>query len=153
MTWAIICPFIFCADLLALLHFFYFHYFSDKSSLHYRDVIILSTRLNTEELQDCFVELDTLQTSGFISGLQAEGLPVCVVHKASHSALLPQVLYRGKNVMSLIHRVSTINTDISQAAYERNLRDFALADKDAISVTSIHYVKGMERRVVVSVAD
>jgi hypothetical protein len=107
--------------------------FAETSPLHGRDVVILVPSLHQSEYEHapdrvCADDMDAILTHGFVRGLQTQGLPVRVLHVARYN--------HG-----------------NKALFTRDVEDLAMARTDTITMTDIAHVIGLERRVVVTVAD
>ena len=100
---------------------------NSPAPLAYRDVFVLS---HDDELQDDVRDdagYVTSPASDFVRALQAEQIPVCVLGRGDRAA--------------------------DMAEWRRRVADVVVAREDRVTVTDWRPVQGLERRVVVELAD
>ena len=103
--------------------------------LQYRDVFVL--------YDEMFV---TSPASGFVGGLRAEGVPVCVlegIHRVGSG------VGGGTRVGSRVSDVAAVD----RAGWESRVGEVAVSRKDLVTVAGWRCVRGLERRVVVWLTD
>ena len=109
------------------------------TSLSYKDVFVLM--IDDSGLQDDIIDDAGKLTSpanGFVRGLRAEGVPVCVLEG------IDRVGGRvGQNT-----RVSDVAA-VDKTGWESRVADVAVSRTDRVTVAGCRCVQGLERRVVV----
>ena len=101
----------------------------------------------------------TSPASGFVRGLRGGGVPVCVLEGSRRVGGSDRVGGSGS------HRASDSGSDsvmtsgsgsgrvVDRAGWERRVADVALSRTDRVTVSACWCVQGLERRVVVWLAD
>ena len=113
------------------------------TSLQYRDVFVLTP--DGVDLQDDVIGDAGQVTSpaiGFVRGLRAEGVPVCVLEGIDRVG--------GRVVWST--RVSDVAA-VDRAGWESQVGEVAVSRTDRVTVAEWRWVQGLERRVVVVLTD
>ena len=111
------------------------------TSLSYRDVFILTAddvNLHDDVIGDAGQV--TSPAGGFVCGLRAEGVPVCVLEGINRV---------GGRVGSRVSDVAAVD----RAGWERRVGDVAVSRTDRVAVAECRCVQGLERRVVVLLTD
>ena len=109
--------------------------------LSYRDVFVLIR--DDSDLQDDVIDdagQVTSPASGFVRGLRAEGVPVCVL----------------EGIHRVGGRVSIWASDVAavdRAGWESRVGEVAVSRTDRVTVAECMCVQGLERRVVVWLTD
>ena len=103
--------------------------------LQYRDVFVL--------YDERYV---TSPDSGFVRGLRAEGVPVCVLER------IDRVGGRVGGGTRVGIRVSDVAA-VDRAGWERRVGEVAVSRTDRVTVADWRCVQGLERRVVVLLTD
>ena len=125
-------------------------------SLQYRDVMVMTSK--GSQLQDD-VRDDagrvTSPASGFVRGLRQAGVPVCVLEGSDRA--------RGSNRAGGSDRAggtgsgSDSDSDsgrvVDRAGWESRVADVAVSRTDRVTVSECECVQGLERRVVVWLAE
>ena len=130
---------------------------TSPASLAYRDVFVLTADM---ELQDD-VRDDagnvTSPASGFVIGLRAAGIPVCVLEDNDGAGaewvtrLVGGITWWVKRVVGGREGWEKLVAD--RAGWERRVAEVAMARTDQVTVAHSGSVHGLERRVVVWLAD
>ena len=111
--------------------------------LSYRDVFVLIR--DDSDLQDDVIDdagQVTSPASGFVRGLRAEGVPVCVL----------EGIDRVGGRVGQDTRVSDVAA-VDKAAWKSRVADVAVSRTDRVTVADWRCVRGLERRVVVWLTD
>ena len=103
--------------------------------LQYRDVFVLYDGMRV-----------TSSVSGFVRGLRAEGVPVCVLEGIDR---VGGRVGRGNLVGSRVSDVAAVD----KAGWESRVGEVAVSRTDRVTVADWRCVQGLERRVVVSLTD
>ena len=117
------------------------------TSLYYSDVFVLSG--DYSDLQDEVIGdagQVTSPASGFVRGLRAEGVPVCVLEGSHRVGGRVGLDTRGGS------RVSEVAA-VDRAGWETRVGDVAVSRTDRVTVAECSCVHGLERRVVVWLSD
>ena len=112
-----------------------------SAPLSYRDVFILT---GYDELRDDVTDVAgrvTSQASGFVRGLRDEGVPVLVLERTDRVG-------GGDGVGGSVGGGS-----VDRARWESRVADVAVSRTDWVTVADWRCVQGLERRVVVWLAD
>ena len=117
------------------------------TSLHYRDVFVL-TRDNVNLQDDVIGDAGqvTSPASGFVRGLRAEGVPVCVLEGSD------RVGGRVGGGSRVGVRVSDVPA-VDRAGWESRVGEVAVSRTDRVTVAGWRCIQGLERRVVVWLTD
>ena len=115
--------------------------------LFYRDVFVL-TRDDSDLQDDVIGDAGqvTSPASGFVRGLRAEGVPVCVLEGSDR---VGGRVGRGNLVGSRVSDVAAVD----RAGWERRVAEVAVSRTDRVTVAGCRCVQGLERRVVVWLTD
>ena len=115
--------------------------------LFYRDVFVL-TRDDSDLQDDVIGDAGqvTSPASGFVRGLRAEGVPVCVLEGSDR---VGGRVGRGTRVGSRVSNVAAVG----RAGGESRVGDVAVSRTDRVTVADWRCVRGLERRVVVWLTD
>ena len=110
-----------------------------RTSLSYKDVFVLM--IDDSGLQDDIIDDAgevTSPANGFVRGLRAEGVPVCVL----------EGIDRVGGRVGQDTRVSDVAAE-DKAAWKSRVADVAVSRTDWVTVAGCRCVQGLERRVVV----
>ena len=120
--------------------------------LQYRDVMVVTSNVNQpqDDVRDDAGRV-TSRASGFVRGLRHEGVRVCVLEGSDRVG--------GSDRAGGNDRVDGSDSDsdsgrvVDRAGWERRLADVAVSQTDWVVVAVCECVQGLERRVVVWLAD
>ena len=113
------------------------------TSLFYRDVFVLTA--DYVDLHDDVIDDAgqlTSPASGFVRGLRAEGVPVCVLERSD----------RVGGRVGQDTRVSDVAA-VEKAGWESRVGEVAVSRTDRVTVAEWRCVQGLDCRVVVLVAE
>ena len=127
-------------------------------SLQYRDVMVMTSK--GSELQDD-VRDDagrvTSPASGFVLALRQAGVPVCVLEGSDRVRGSNRAGGTGSDSDSVSDSVSDSDSDsgrvVDRAGWESRVADVAVSRTDRVTVSECECVQGLERLVVVLLAD
>ena len=127
-------------------------------SLQYRDVMVMTSKRS--ELQDD-VRDDagrvTSPASGFVLALRQAGVPVCVLEGSDRVRGSNRAGGTGSGSDSVSDSGSDSDSDsgrvVDRAGWESRVADVAVSRTDRVTVSECECVQGLERRVVVLLAE
>ena len=127
------------------------------NALQYRDVMVLTDDdILQDDVRDDAGRV-TSSASGFVRGLRDAGIPVCVLEASDRVGGSHRVGGSGSDRASDSGSDMTSGSGsgrvVDRAGWERRVADVALSRTDRVTVSGWRCVQGLERRVVVWLAD
>ena len=131
------------------------------NALQYRDVMVIADDDNLQDDVRDDAGRVTSPASGFVRGLRNAGMPVCVLEgsdrvggSGSDSGMTSDMTSGSDSCMtSDMTSDSSSDLVVDRAWWERRVLDVAVSRTNRVTVAECGCVQGLERRVVVWLAD